>query len=452
MFDASATTSAGLSLNELQLPGPKLQPDIIDIIHDFRTGRVAFRADIKKMFRQVEVHPSQWNLQRIFWREKKHEPLLEYWLTVATYGMTSSAYNAVRALVQSANDHEDNHPAAAQIVRNRFYMDDMLACFDTEAEAIAAKKDVIQLLVKGGFELDKWISNCRTLMDKPPDESKVEIPLEDSPSVLGIKWDYITDDLMINVRLREQPKHLTKRDLASESARVFDPLLLLAPVTVRTKQFMKQIWNVKTGWDAKIPIELHNQWIDYYQSLGHLEALRIPRWIATTRTSRIQLHVFADASAAAYGACAYAVTIENDQEPQSRLLMAKSKLAPKEATTIPRMELCAAEMASALSVRLREREQLKSAELFLWTDSEIVLHWIHKESEQLKVFVGNKVAAIHRRTVVRDWRHVCSAQNPADLISRGMAADALVVSALWWHGPPFIQESPHSWPPHRRGG
>jgi hypothetical protein len=44
MFDGSATTSSGLSLNDILLKGPKAQPDLICILLRFRIHRIAITA------------------------------------------------------------------------------------------------------------------------------------------------------------------------------------------------------------------------------------------------------------------------------------------------------------------------------------------------------------------------------------------------------------------------
>lgn len=99
VFNASAPTSTGVSFNDIQLPGPRLQEDLCHQITNFRLYQVA-DADVKKMFRQIGIVPEQYDYQRIFWRENESQPVNEYVLTRVTYGMTSSAYNAVKAMQQ----------------------------------------------------------------------------------------------------------------------------------------------------------------------------------------------------------------------------------------------------------------------------------------------------------------------------------------------------------------
>jgi len=49
VFDGSATTKSGLSLNNIMLRGPKMQPDIFNILLRFRLHPVALTVDVEKM-------------------------------------------------------------------------------------------------------------------------------------------------------------------------------------------------------------------------------------------------------------------------------------------------------------------------------------------------------------------------------------------------------------------
>ncbi len=64
----------------------------------------------------------------------------------------------------------------------------------------------------------------------------------------------------------------------------------------------------------------------------------------------------------------------------------------------------------------------------------------------LKQFVANRVAAIQQLLPDVTWRHVSTHCNPTDMLSRGMPADHLIESDLWWHGPPWLCQPENSWP------
>ena len=70
VFDASAKTSTGISLNEVLLIGSTIQNTIFEQVLRFRTHKYVITADIKKMYRQVLVHPDDRKFQKIFWYHK----------------------------------------------------------------------------------------------------------------------------------------------------------------------------------------------------------------------------------------------------------------------------------------------------------------------------------------------------------------------------------------------
>lgn len=69
VFDCSCKTNKGISLNEVQLVGAKLQRDLHEKIMTSRRHKIAISTDVKEMFRRVRIIIEQWNLQRIFWRK-----------------------------------------------------------------------------------------------------------------------------------------------------------------------------------------------------------------------------------------------------------------------------------------------------------------------------------------------------------------------------------------------
>ena len=68
VFDASAVTSSGCSLNDILMTGPTLHPTLEDILLRFRTYPVAISADISKMYCAIELSESDRDLHRFVWR------------------------------------------------------------------------------------------------------------------------------------------------------------------------------------------------------------------------------------------------------------------------------------------------------------------------------------------------------------------------------------------------
>lgn len=352
VFDASCTSTTGVSLNQIQLIGERLQEELAAILIRFRGHRFAVTTDIKKMYNCVRIGPEQWNLQRIFWRFSPDEPLNEYCLTVVTFGMASAPHCAVRAMLQCARDHPSVSPDAARAIERDFYMDDGLLGASTADKAKELCNGVQEILLKGGFVLDKWCSNAPRIIDQTEVSEEEHTLFEDrETTVLGIKWLPTTDEIAFKVCSAALSQHrATKRDILSSISKLFDPIGLLGPITICGRMLMQQVWSERTGWDQQVPIGIERKWRDLMDQLQQLEVLRIPRWTEIDCNEEITLHGFADASERAYGAVVYAV-IGRDGLRRTRLLSSKARVAPLKKMTIPRLELCAAVLLAKLVVR-----------------------------------------------------------------------------------------------------
>lgn len=58
VFDATCRLKSGLSLNDVLIPGPTIQDNLVKILMRFRFHQFVVCADIEMMFRQILVHPS----------------------------------------------------------------------------------------------------------------------------------------------------------------------------------------------------------------------------------------------------------------------------------------------------------------------------------------------------------------------------------------------------------
>ena len=111
VFNGSALSTNGNSLNDIMHTGPNLSPNIVDVLTWIRTQPLVFSTEITKMYRQINVHPQDWNLQRILWVNDKGQ-LTHFHLTTVTYGTRAAPYLAIRTLLQLVKDEGENYPIA----------------------------------------------------------------------------------------------------------------------------------------------------------------------------------------------------------------------------------------------------------------------------------------------------------------------------------------------------
>lgn len=139
--------------------GAPVQDTLFEILVRFRLYKYAFTVDVPKMYRQVRVNQDDTKFQRILWRDDRSKPLQEIELTTVTYGTAAASFFATRALNQLAFDEQENHLEASRVVLKCVYVDDVLSGADTIEKARELQEDLVALLAKGGFILDKWCAN-----------------------------------------------------------------------------------------------------------------------------------------------------------------------------------------------------------------------------------------------------------------------------------------------------
>ncbi|KAK6178189.1 hypothetical protein SNE40_012999 [Patella caerulea] len=123
------------------------------------------------MFYEVKLPEQQQDYLRFYWwpdADLNTDPEI-YKMTVHIFGAVSSPSCSNYALKRTAYDNQDKFSeVAVNTVLKDFYVDDCLKSVKTEFEAINLCRELRQLLSKGGFNLLKWISNSRELLNSLP--------------------------------------------------------------------------------------------------------------------------------------------------------------------------------------------------------------------------------------------------------------------------------------------
>ena len=444
VFDASAKTTTQKSLNDLLFVGPTIQDDLLIQVLRFRMFKYALTGDVVKMYRMFSVHKSDRQFQQILWRASETQPIKVYQLNTITYGMAASPFLAIRSLHFLSDTYDTEYKIGASVLKNHFYVDDMLTGSNSVEELQQIHKEVSKILANGGLELAKIQSNCKSLHFEAANPKLLNLDESQLHSALGISWDSNKDIFCFAFKPKQTFSFLTKRTILSLTASIFDPMGLICPIIIIPRVLLQNLWLQKFDWDTEVPNDVKQSFNKCLEDLGNLQKLSVPRYVLDG-TQKIFLHGFSDASIRAYGCCFY-VTVTNEYNiSSSTLFAAKCRVAPTKKRTLPQLELCGAHLLTLLYQKIAPLFITINPRVFLWTDSSVVLRWLQLHSSTLTTFVGNRISEMQEITHNCNWKHVPTAMNPADLISRGCSLEVLRES-LWFQGPSFLVQDESKWP------
>ena len=97
----------------------------------------------------------------------------------------------------------------------------------------------------------------------------------------------------------------TYYSIVSEVAKVFDPVGWVAPWLFKCKVLIQKTWEPWVTWDSPLPNEAVNQWLKLCATAKE-NVIQIRRSVSYSQKGH--LHLFTDASAAAYGSLLYFVS------------------------------------------------------------------------------------------------------------------------------------------------
>ena len=454
VFDCAAGCD-GTSINQQLLQGPDNTSTLIGVLLRFRLYPVALVGDIKNMFHQVRVHTKDQPALRFLWWEDGDpgKPIKTYQLTVHTFGLTSSPSVAGYALRQTADQNLTNaSELTLSAIRNNFYVDDLLMSVRCSAQAVQLIAELDEVLGSGGFTLAKYVSNRPEVLEAlpvsrlSPQLQDINIHDDDLPThkTLGLIWNASSDCFCIKISIAEH--NLTRRGLLSVLSSVYDPLGIAGPYMLPAKLILQRLAKQDLGWDTEIPEDARSAWKLWLKALPQLNGLSIPRvYIGFENKAYLQLHIFADASKDGYGAVCY-LCCGNKTERSCVFVIGKSRVAPMNQQSIPRLELCAAVLAVRLFLIVMREHRFQVDDVYFWTDSTTVLSYVCNTSKRRPAFETNRIATIRKHTNVNQWRWVDTHQNPADPYSRGVSPKQIHKAEKWLKAPEFVLQDESLWP------
>ena len=421
--------------------------DLTSILTRFRLHRFAVCTDIEKAFLHVQLDERDRDVTHFLWLSDMNDPdskLTTYRFISVLFGATCSPFILHATLTKHLEDN--SHVWVSDLLKKDIYVDNIISSFTDEKTVCNYFCDTRDLMSSAGFNLRSWSSNSCRLSSLAKAEDVLDS--DKITKILGMRWDAATDTIYLAQKTIPTFALMTKRTILQETAKIYDPLGFFSPITIRAKILLQDIWKQKFDWDIPLSEDFQTQWCSIAEDLNSATSTTFPRFYFgnaadTTTTSGTandtnrspedhSIHVFCDAIPQAYGAVAYIT-----RGKQSALLMSKARVAPLKQLTIPKLELMAAVIGARLMTHLLQSVPTKT--FYLWSDSQIVLHWL-TTNRKLKTFERNRVTEIQELTESRKWNYCSTDQNPADLLTRGIAAHEYLKSKLWKNGPDWLTD------------
>ena len=307
--------------------------------------------------------------------------------------------------------YESVDPEFVQSMLRSLYVDDLDGGKnDLDAAFEFYLKAKVRFL-EGGFNLKKWLSNSPALMKLieanehlPKDDinksdllyeddetyaktylGQSELPMsnDQQSKVLGLSCDNINDCLLFNLYwliqyARELP--LTKRSVLKVAAKLYDPLGIISLIFLPVKLIFQELCKWKVDWDEPLNEEMKGKFLTWISSLETEEPISVNRCyfeINPENIESLQLHAFGDSSEMAYAGVIY-LRIETNETVLTQLIMSKTRVAPLEPMSVPRLGLLASLISSRLVTHVKSALSpvVNIGEIYCWSDSTTTLHRI----------------------------------------------------------------------------
>ena len=274
---------------------------------------------------------------------KAAEPkIVEYRFARVVFGVTSSPFLLNATLHNHITSYEKNDPEFVKQMLRSLYADDLSVSLADVEEAYQLYLKSRERMNQGGFNLRKWLSNSKPLIERITDMetqneastqtdkethlteddetfSRVTVggleerDINTEQNVLGTNWNYVEDEFLFKFHTHvESARGLnpTKRNVLRVIVGLYDPMGLVSPIIVKMKILLQDICQANYHWDAELNSELKTRWQRLLLELEQVNIIRIPRCVSSEPHAKeltYELEGFGDASTSAYAEVVYLV-------------------------------------------------------------------------------------------------------------------------------------------------
>lgn len=480
----------GTSLNSILLKGPDVLNPIRAVLLRFRTGEHAAIGDIRKMYNSVWLREREVHLHRFLWRDTAEEKIKTYAITRVNIGDKPAGCIAQLAMRETARLPEFAHlKEERRALEEDTYVDDILTSHNDRRKLKSITEGIERILNAGGFALKPWIQSGQSGRSKESQPAKTKANMEPESEVLVLPNQLSEEDnkalgvgyhaegdklfLMVSINFSKKklkvrtetnlseeeieegtPSPLTRRELLSQVAGLYDPVGLATPVKEKGAILVRKAFQEmgksdirQNTWDNPLPLELRADAIRLFKEYARLGKVRFERSLTPPGWERRPWGItFSDGSDNAFGAVLY-LRWETSRGVAVRLVESKAKLTPiTQKGDVVKSELCGAVIASRLKGFWEKQGRLGVERWFHFVDSQTVLGAIQKESYGYQTFYANRIGEIQRAGPTDDWWWIPGDLNVSDLVTRGCPPESLGEGSTWQNGPEFLAWAVEKWP------
>ena len=268
----------GRSLNDVLMKGPNTLNALFGVQLRFRSYSVPLVGDITKMYHSIKTVKVERHLCRLLWRNlEKTENVKTYGIETVTFGDRPAAAIATVAIQNTANVFGHLNQKAAEKIMKDSCVDDIVTEEEDVESMISLTNGIEQILARGGFKVKGFVTSGEMSY-----ETLTLLGSGDLGRVLGIGWEPRSDVFKIKVRINFSKKYksartetfdeipsivnmkFTKRMILSVVNSCYDPLGLLAPITIQMEIILRKLYNkgLNLDWDAGLPSNLKEEWVE----------------------------------------------------------------------------------------------------------------------------------------------------------------------------------------------
>jgi len=143
-------------------------------------------------------------------------------------------------------------------IQANLYVDNIVSGCDTESAETQYYNQARVIMSEAKLNLRSWVSNSTQLSSLTHQENTADSTTP--ANVLGIHWHTDIDNISLIPKTTMDASNLTtKREILQDSSKVFDPLGLAVPVTVRANLLIQTLWQKQLQWDEPLEPELCEQ-------------------------------------------------------------------------------------------------------------------------------------------------------------------------------------------------